>query len=636
MLNEVDYCEETKKNHFNQTMALTNKDEEHFKLATVCHICKNGFTKKDCKVRDHCHVTGKYRGAAHNNCNRSFRLTNKIPVIFHNLKGYDSHFIMQEIEKFDQEISVIPNNMEKYMAFFLGKHLKFIDSFQFMSSSLESLVKNIPPCDMKYTLQEFQNEKLELMKRKGVYPYDYIDHFDKFNEKHLPPREEFYSILNDEHITNEDYKHAQNVWNTFNLESMGEYHDLYLKSDVLLLADVFEMFRKTCLKFYDLDPCHYFTSPGLSWDAMLKMTHVKLELISDIDQFLFIEKGIRGGVSYICKRYAKANNKYINNYNPEEPSNFLVYIDANNLYGWSMTQDLPVSGFRWISNKEFNLAKLPEGKGLILEVDLEYPEDLHDMHNDFPLAPEKMEIRNHMLLDYCKQFNLKVEGVTKLIPNLRPKKNYVLHYKNLKQYIELGIKVTKVHRILEFNQSPWLKRYIDFNTEKRKVAKSDFEKDFFKLMNKSVFGKTIENLRERVNVSLITDPKKLLKHSSKPLFVSSKVFNENLVAVHKIKESLSLNRPAFVGMAILDLSKTLMYNMHYNYIKKRYGNNAQLLFTDTDSLTYDIKTQDVCKEFWSDKHLFDFSNYCNCSEFYDSTNKKVVGKMKDKPQVCQS
>ena len=392
-------------------MTLTNKDEEHFKLATVCHICKNGFTKKDYKVRDHCHVTGKYRGAAHNNCNRSFRLTNKIPVIFHNLKGYDSHFIMQEIGKFDQEISVIPNNMEKYMAFFLGKHLKFIDSFQFMSSSLESLVKNISPCDMKYTLQEFQNEKLELMKQKGVYPYDYMDHFEKFNEKHLPPREEFYSILNDEHITNEDYKHAQNVWNAFNLESMGEYHDLYLKSDVLLLADVFEMFRKTCLKFYDLDPCHYFTSPGLSWDAMLKMTNVKLELISDIDQFLFIEKGIRGGVSYICKRYAKANNKYINNYNPEEPSNFLVYIDANNLYGWSMTQDLPINGFRWISNKEFNLAKLPEGKGLILEVDLEYPEELHDMHNDFPLAPEKMEIRNHMLSDYCKQFNLKVEGV---------------------------------------------------------------------------------------------------------------------------------------------------------------------------------------------------------------------------------
>ena len=294
-----------------------------------------------------------------------------------------------------------------------------------------------------------------------------------------------------------------------------------------------------------------------------------------------------------------------------------------------MTQDLPINGFRWISNKEFNLAKLPEGKGLILEVDLEYPKELHDMHNDFPLAPEKMEIRNHMLSDYCKQFNLKVEGVTKLIPNLQPKKNYVLHYKNLKQYIELGLKVTKVHRVLEFNQSPWLKKYIDFNTEKRKVAKSEFEKNFFKLMNNSVFGKTIENLRKRVNVSLITNPKKLLKHSSKPSFVSSKIFNENLVAVQKIKESLTLNCPAFVGMAILDLSKTLMYNMHYNYIKKRYGNNAQLLFTDTDSLTYDIKTQDVYKEFWSDKHLFDFSNYCNCSEFYDSTNKKVVGKMKD-------
>ena len=202
-----------------------------------------------------------------------------------------------------------------------------------------------------------------------------------------------------------------------------------------------------------------------------------------------------------------------------------------------------------------------------------------------------------MLSDYCKKFNIKIGKVKKLVPNLGPKKNYVLQYKNLKQYLDLGLEVTKVHRALEFDQSPWLKTYIDFNTQKRTAAESSFEKYFFKLLNNSVFGKTIENLRKRVNVTLINNPKKLLNNASKPTFISCKIFNENLVAVYKIKETLTLNRPAYVGMCILDISKTLMYDFYYNYIKEKYNSNAKLLFTDTDSLTYNIRTEDIYKDF---------------------------------------
>ena len=444
--------------------------------------------------------------------------------------------------------------------------------------------------------------------------------------------------MNDEHITDEAYEHAKNVWKTFELKNMGEYHDLYLKSDIFLLADVFENFRKTCLQYYKLDPCHYFTSPGLSWDAMLKMTDIKLELMIDIDMFQFIEKGMQGGVSYIANRYGKSNNKYIKNYNEKAPSKFIMYLDANNLYGWAMSQYLPTGGFRWLTEKEINKLDLHQykdnsKKGLILEVDLEYPKELHDKHNDYPLAPEKLEVKDTMLSDYCKQikdkYNISVGGVNKLVPNLMDKKNYVVHYRNLKLYLDLGLKVKKVHRALEFNQSPWLKQYIDFNTQKRTNAKNSFEKDFFKLMNNSVFGKTMENLRKRVDVRLITDENKLLKLSSKPTFVSSKIFNENLVAVHKIKETLTLNRPAYVGMCILDLSKTLMYDFHYNYIQKKYGDKAKLLFTDTDSLTYEIEAEDVYKDFWDDKEKFDNSDYPEDSPYYDKTNKKVIGKFKD-------
>ena len=479
MLEEVKYCKKTMKQCFNKPLKMTSDDVVAFEKAQACHICNKQYTEKDTRVRDHCHITGKYRGSAHQECNLQLRINPdeiKIPVIFHNLRGYDSQFIMQEIgaivknhtyknkkgEDTQMNINAIPNNMEKYMAFMLGNHLTFIDSFQFISSSLDKLVNNLPKESLIYTSQQYKDEKLDLMARKGVYPYDYMNSFKKFNEK-LPQKEEFYSILNDEHISNEDYKHAQNVWETFMLNNIGEYHDLYLQSDVLLLADVFENFRRTCLEYYKLDPCHYFKSPGLSWDAMLKMTDIKLELMTDIDMFQYIEKGMRGGISYIANRYGKANNKYMKEYDEMAPSKYIMYLDANNLYGWAMSQYLPTGGFRWMTQKQIDkidLAKYKEDskKGLILEVDLEYPKELHDLHNDYPLAAERVCVNKDMLSGYCKRiaskYNISTGLVSKLIPTLKNKEKYVLHYRNLQLYTDLGLKITKVHRVLEFNQSP--------------------------------------------------------------------------------------------------------------------------------------------------------------------------------------
>ena len=324
-------------------------------------------------------------------------------------------------------------------------------------------------------------------------------------------------------------------------------------------------------------------------------------------------------------------------YNDKEQSKYTMYLDANNLYGWAMSKYLPTGGFKWLTEKQINKINLADykddsKKGLILEVDLEYPEELHDIHNDYPLGPDKVKVTDNMLSNYCKniqkKFNISTGLVHKLIPTLNYKDKYILHYRNL-QYIDLGLKLKKVHRVLEFNQSPWLKQYIDFNTQKRTQAKNSFEKDFFKLMNNSMFGKTMENIRKRVDVRLVTDENKLLKMTSKPTYVSSKIFNENLVAVHKIKETLTLNRPAYIGMCILDLSKTLMYGFHYNYIKSKYGDKAKLLFTDTDSSTYEIETEDVYKDFWNDKDRFDNSDYPESSQYFNKTNKKVIGKFKN-------
>ena len=244
------------------------------------------------------------------------------------------------------------------------------------------------------------------------------------------------------------------------MENMGDYHNHYFKKDVLFLTDVSEIFIDTCLKFYGLDLCHYFSSPGLSWDAMLKMIGGRLEKIVDIDIYLFIEKGLRGGISYIAKRCSKAINKYMKHYDPKKPSKFITYLDMNNLYDWARSSYLPYGGLNWLKNVDgFDVNSISE-KSLIdyiLEVDLEYPDELHVLHNDYPLAPEKLAVSSDMLSKYCKKiadkYEIKVGDVKKLIPNLGNKTNYVLHYRNLQLYLSLGMKLINIHRVLKFKQS---------------------------------------------------------------------------------------------------------------------------------------------------------------------------------------
>jgi hypothetical protein len=633
---EQQYIEE--KLHFIEPMRIENEEEQMFQNAINCHIC--GFELGADRVRDHCHLTGKYRGAAHNECNLNYSFTGRIPVILHNLRGYDSHLIMQGLGKLkNKEINCIPNNTEKYISFSIDK-LDFIDSLQFMNTSLQRLVSNLSkngavmfPILQKHT----EADKVSLLLRKGVYPYDYMDSVEKFDKETLPPQECFYSVLNDEHISNADYDHATRIFETFSCQNMGDYHDLYVKSDVLLLANVFENFRNVCLKAYNLDPCHFYTSPGLAWQACLKMTEVELQLLTDPDMYLFIEEGLRGGISMISNRFSKANNPYVPDYDPDY-SSYVMYLDANNLYGWAMSQPLPTGEFDWLNEQEISNLDITQitddsEEGYILEVDLKYPKELHDLHNDYPLAPEKMKICPEMLSPYCKQLSedLKLGSVAvpKLVPNLSDKTKYIVHCRNLKLYLGLGMELTVIHRVLAFQQSPWLKAYIDFNTERRKHAANDFEKDFYKLMNNSVFGKTMEYLRKRVNVKLVNDKTKLTKLTARPSFDSFRIFSEDLAAVNMKKTKLYLNRPIYVGFTILDLSKVSMYQFHYEYMKQKYGANAKLLFTDTDSLCYEVKTHDIYQDILEDAELFDTSEYAQGHLLYSTRNKKVLGKMKD-------
>ncbi len=276
-------------------------------------------------------------------------------MIIHNARGYDTHLIMQAIDKIQgKQLKCIPNNMEKYISFSLG-YMDFIDSFQFMSSSLEKLVENLAKegeSKFEHMTDYFGDEKIKLLLRKQVYLYEYFDSESKFTEKQLPPTESYCSSLSGECITEEDYAHALTVWRELGLQNLGQYHDLYVLTDVLALADVFENFRNICLNYYGLDTAHFYTSHGLAWQAALKMTGVRLELLTDIDMYLFIEKGLRGGISTITHRHAKANNKDVPDYDPRQPSSHVTYLDANNLYGRAMSQALPVDGLRWLEDQE--------------------------------------------------------------------------------------------------------------------------------------------------------------------------------------------------------------------------------------------------------------------------------------------
>ncbi|XP_072041146.1 uncharacterized protein [Amphiura filiformis] len=459
---------------FQKEMIFGEQEREIFKKSTHCHICKDPLTpddKDNYNVRDHCHYKGTFRGAAHNICNMKYRKPKFFPVIFHNLAGYDAHLFIKNLGKTEGEIDCIPSNEEKYISFtkkilvdtFTNKEgkevdvkrdLRFIDSFKFMAAGLGKLVENLD--EFSELPKFYQDEQLQLLFRKGVYPYDHVNSLEKLQETSLPPKDTFYSKLNEEHISDEDYEHAQNVWNAFEMKTMREYHDL---------------------------------------------------------------------------------------------------------------------SRRLIVNK-----------------------------------------------------------VEKLISNLNDKEKYVIHHVALKQCLELGLKLTKVHRGIKYREEAFMKSYIDKNTSLRTKAESEFEKDFFKLMNNSVFGKTMENIRNRVNVHLVNSEHKAIKLAAKPNYQRCTIFDENLVAVHMKKTSLYFNKPIYLGASILDIAKTKMYDFHYNYIKKKYGNKAKLCMTDTDSLLYEIETEDFYEDIALDvNRYFDTSNYPadHPSGIPTGKNKKVPGMFKD-------
>ncbi|KAJ8983456.1 hypothetical protein NQ317_013331 [Molorchus minor] len=624
---------------------LTLDETKNYNETNICYICKKPFKDLKQKVKDHCHITGNFRGAAHSICNLNYKLPSFIPIVLHNLKNYDCHLFIKTMCKQNESIDVIAINKEKYISFSKNLlvdtytncngnvkskilKLRFIDSFQFLSSSLDSLAQSLEDKQCCEIYKNFpDNVKFKYIRQKGVFPYSYIDNVSKLDEPHLPSKDKFYNDLNDEDISEQEYQHAKNVWDIFECKSLRDYSNIYLKSDVLLLADIFENYRNTCLKTYKLDPAWYFSAPGLSWDAMLLYTGVELELLTDPDIVHFFKKGVRGGVSTCVNRKAIANNPFVQNYNSLEPVNYIMYLDATNLYGFSMSQNLPQKDFAWVSQEEintidiFNISDNAE-VGYVLEVDLEYPNYLHKAHNELPFCPENIAPPNSKNV--------------KLIPNLENKKHYIIHYINLKQCLKFGLILTKIHRAVKFTQSPWLQKYIDLNTQMRNKSKNKFEKNLYKLKNNSIYGKTMENVENRVDIKLVSQWRRNKNTITcaelllaKPQFKNLSIFSENLIAVQMQKTRIVYNKPIYVGFSILDISKTVLYDFFYNYLKPSYKQNLELLYTDTDSLIFNVFTSNFYEDMKRNIDKYDTSNYPINNIHNIPQNKSIVGKFKD-------
>jgi len=628
--------------------ALTEKEQKDFENASTCYICGKGFRfyknqEPEVRVRDHDHLSGQYIGPAHRHCNLMRREKLQIPLFCHNSSNYDSHFILAALNNDVKikHVSGLPTNMEKFKTISINSFC-FLDSFAFMSSRLEDLandLKRIPNfsysiLDQADLYSEGESDKKDLLLQKGCFPYEYITDISVLNEPKLPPQDLFYSSLANKHISDLDYQRAQTIFTKFGCKSIKNYCELYCAVDTVLLAEIVFQFREEIFRDANLDMCHYISLPQLSLDFMLKKLNLEIELLTDIDKILFVERNIRGGLSFISERFVECS----------EEDEEMIFIDANNLYGMSMSGCLPLRNYQWLEESHLQNTDIDwytidtQGKdGFILEVDLSYPDHLHLDHSSYPLAAQQFNIDLSMLSPYAKGCHeaLKKEGMKynakKLTSTFLPRRNYVLHFANLQLYLHLGMKLEKVHRVLTFEQSNFLKPYIDYCTEKRMKSTSSFQGSVFKLLCNSLFGKFLEQQRDRINARFVSSKGSAQRNLSNPTFERFKLLNDHRgVFFHKQKQ-VTLNKAYAVGFTILELSKVHMYEFFYKILKPSFA-NISLFLTDTDSYGIKVKKRPEQRAIPAIQCLadyMDFSNYDPSHPSYNATNKNKLGLFKD-------
>lgn len=636
-----------------------------------CYICQKVFEKGEKKYRDHMHLQpptvtsenklGNVVGISCNTCNLKYSaISNKanIVVFTHNAKNYDFRLIIRQLvrrTKYCKQFSVLPKTGETFTCMRF-ENLQFLDSFCFLSDSLANLVNVLKQKNEKletlfqHTRQLYRNnEMFEKFLQKGFFPFEYLSSPAVLQESHLPKRDCFYSSLSKRTISREEYSHAKQMFKLLKCKNLGEYLLAYLRNDVTLLADVMENFRHNCYRTYKLDIAKYVSLPGYAFDSMLLLTGVQLELLTEVEQYDFIQSSIKGGICSQYKKYAKANDPdLMEDFDPEKPVSFLAFLDCNSLYAYSLKKRLPVKGFRWLTQEEiddFSLEKVKSKSSVsfILECDLEYPKEKHEEHSGFPLAPEKRRIKYEDLSDYNKEVLQKsglrhlTNNSEKLVQTLYDKSNYVLHVELLKLYIKLGLKLKKIHKVLRFEQKAFMRPFINLNLRMRKQAESKFEQMIYKLLTNAVFGRTLLRVSKHRRVELVDKPKDLLRLTKKSTFHKIDLISPDIASVEMKYGTVTLNSPIYLGMTVLDLSKCVMYQFLYVFLRKKFGKWYEIIpiYSDTDSLLIHMvskqsteQTQNIMQVFSLNSKYFDFSNFPKQNPLYSTKNKGKCGYFK--------
>ena len=420
----------------------------------------------------------------------------------------------------------------------------------------------------------------------------------------------------------EEIQRTMDIIKRFNIKIGKNLNDIYLKSDVLLLACVLEKFMKVSVNEFGINPLYCVSLPGYTWQCGLKYTGINLQTLQDKDMILLLENIIRGGISTICgDGYIKSDgNKKI------------LYIDANNLYGQSVSQLLPFDEFKFDQNVKLeDILNSPDDSdiGYFIEVDLKYPDNIKEKTKNFPFAPVNKKVNPDNFFDNMKE--IKPDAFIqnkKLICDWSDKENYLFHYRMLKFYVRHGMIVYEFHNIISFKQSKWLEKYINFKTQKRNQAVNYFEKDFYKLLNNAFYGKTMENVRNRLKIKFIKKDKcrEIIKQQSKLTFNGIQNSFENCDSYTFKPNEVLVDKPIYLGFSVLELSKLHMYETYYDKLQPNFGQeNFQLHYMDTDSFVLSVNTKGIIKDLKNLEDIFDFSNLDKNHELFSNKNKNVIG-----------
>lgn len=572
-----------------------------------------------------------------------------LPILSHRFSKYDSQLLIrgmaERIRQVPGRFNVINKSSEENMVIYYRQFM-FLDSYNWLNSSLAELI-DIAMRDDKFPIEpafplilEQVNgcmEKYKMLCRKMCFPYTHLSSTDVMQEKHLPPKAAFYNDLKKENVREEDYNHACEIWNTFRCENFQSFLEVYLSCDVLALADLFERYRNMGMRQFSLDPVFFFSASHYSWNCMLKFTGAQIELIQDTEMWHWVRSAVRGGLTYVVRRYMKANLPHLPDYREEEASTQLCYLDCRGLYSYCLRRPLPLGNYKWLSEKKvkcFDIHCAKKGKGHILQVDVSYPQELHAYFRDLPPLPHHKFPDRNQWSSHQKRLaeitgQIRISGKTKkLIADLEPKRDYVVHIELLRICIKLGVKVDKIHRIVEFDESPWASSYIDYVEKQRQKAASLFESNYLKKANNVIFGYMLNDVTRRRRTQLITSSEKFLKLSRKPNFKRWNIYGSHLVSVEMQPVSVLMSSPIIAGFSVLDISKMHMLKVWYFLLKKIYADNIHLLMTDTDSLICGIVNDENIYEV-----MTRYSRYFDLSEFQGemqkTTNSKRAGTMKD-------